>query len=110
MLTSDIADQVPEGLGLDGEQISPSVFPLPSLGKTLRAMTADLHTKQPFFTLRGLNPNGLTPEDIVLRYLGIVSFVGDNICVQDAHRNVFGKMLMLHHSLTFIDVADPNCS
>jgi hypothetical protein len=96
MLNMDIADKILGGLGLDGDQISPSVFPLPGLGKTLRTLTADLHTKQPFFILRGLSLGGLAPEDTVLRYLGVASFVADKIGAQEACGNVFGKMPRPH--------------
>ncbi|KAK0644622.1 hypothetical protein B0T16DRAFT_460656 [Cercophora newfieldiana] len=88
-----------KGLGLDGHQISPLVFPLPTLGKTLRALAAGLHTNQPFFTIRGLNPSGLTPEDTVLRYLGIASFVANKIGAQDAYGNVFAHIREAKYAL-----------
>ena len=88
-----LANPLRQGLGLDGDQISPAVFPLPNLGETLRALATGLHTKpnRGFFILRGLDPSGLTPEDMVLRYIGIASFVADKIGVQDGHGNVLGK-------------------
>lgn len=85
------ADPLRQGLGLDGDQVSPAVFPLPNLGKMLRALATDLHESRCFFIVRGLDPCGLTPEDTILRYMGVASFVGDKIGVQDGYGNVFGK-------------------
>ncbi|KAK3897168.1 hypothetical protein C8A05DRAFT_20009 [Staphylotrichum tortipilum] len=88
-----------EALGLDGDQISPATFPLPTLGPVLRALTADLHHGRGFFILRGLTIAGLLTEDTILRYLGIASFVADKIGVQDEHGNVFAHIREAKYAL-----------
>ncbi|KAI1746574.1 hypothetical protein F4782DRAFT_43397 [Xylaria castorea] len=94
-----VAMQHFKALGLDGDQVSPRVFPLPTLGKVLRDLATELHDGRGFFVLRGLDPREISLEDKILRYLAITSYVADKIGVQDDHGNVFAHIREAKYSL-----------
>lgn len=59
----------------DAQSVSRETFPLPNLGPRLREITRTLYTGQGFTVLRGLEL-AKTPEDNMIIYLGISSYVG----------------------------------
>ncbi|KAK4155269.1 hypothetical protein C8A00DRAFT_13670 [Chaetomidium leptoderma] len=77
-------------LGLYGNEASPSTFPLPVLGPKLQRISADIHRGKGFSVIRGLKPDDFSPEDNVLVFLGISSYIGAERGRQDEE----GNMLM----------------
>ncbi|KAL2185634.1 hypothetical protein L209DRAFT_766348 [Thermothelomyces heterothallicus CBS 203.75] len=95
-LTEDEVLEVKSGLehfnelGLFGSEVTPSTFPLPTLGPKLRQLAADIHCGRGFAVVHGLNPNEFSPEENVLVFLGISSYIG----VQRGRQDEDGNMLM----------------
>ncbi|KAL2146815.1 hypothetical protein VTI28DRAFT_2296 [Corynascus sepedonium] len=77
-------------LGLYGNEVNPSTFPLPTLGPKLRQLANDIHCGRGFAVVRGLRPDEFSPEDNVLVFLGISSYIG----VQRGRQDEEGNMLM----------------
>ncbi|KAK3989621.1 hypothetical protein QBC44DRAFT_82598 [Cladorrhinum sp. PSN332] len=77
-------------MGLYGNEATPDTFPLPTLGPKLRKAANDLHNGRGFAGVRGLKPADFTPEDNVLIFLGISSYIGGKQGRQDEQ----GNMLM----------------
>jgi len=77
-------------LGLYGNEASPTTFPLPTLGPKLQQVAADIHRGRGFAVVRGLNPDEFSPEENVLVFLGISSYIG----VQRGRQDEEGNMLM----------------
>lgn len=59
----------------DAQSVSKDTFPLPNLGPRLEAIARSLHTGKGFAVLRGLDL-AKTPEDNMVMYLGITSYIG----------------------------------
>lgn len=78
-------------LGLYGNEVSPSSFPLPTLGPKLLRVAEDIHSGKGFAVVRGLNPNEFSPEDNVLVFLGISSYIGAQRGRQDEDGNMLSK-------------------
>jgi hypothetical protein len=57
----------------------------------LRAHCLELHRGRGFFLLRGLDPNDYSPEDNVILFLGISSYIAERRGKQDAQGNMFSK-------------------
>jgi len=70
-------------LSLAGNEVTRDNFPLPTLKAKLDNLTRDLHNGKGFFSIRGLEPDGFTPEDNVLIFLGIASYIGNKRGKQD---------------------------
>lgn len=77
-------------LGLYGNEVSSSNFPLPNLGQKLLRTTLDLHRGKGFAIIRGLNPKDFSPEDNLIIFLGLSSYIGPKRGRQDED----GNMLM----------------
>ncbi|KAK4238377.1 hypothetical protein C8A03DRAFT_43887 [Achaetomium macrosporum] len=77
-------------LGLYGSEVTPSTFPLPTLGPKLQRLAAVIHYGKGFAVVRGLEPDEFSPEDNVLVFLGISSYIG----VQRGRQDEEGNMLM----------------
>ncbi|KAL2134171.1 hypothetical protein VTI74DRAFT_870 [Chaetomium olivicolor] len=77
-------------LGLYGNEVTPITFPLPTLGPRLQQMAADIHGGRGFAVVRGLNPDDFSPEENVLVFLGISSYIG----VTRGRQDEDGNMLM----------------
>ncbi|KAK3936613.1 hypothetical protein QBC46DRAFT_366801 [Diplogelasinospora grovesii] len=77
-------------LGLYGSEVSPSNFPLPSLGPRLWRAAVDIHRGKGFAVIRGLRPADFSPEENVILFLGISSYIGSKRGRQDED----GNMLM----------------
>lgn len=95
-LTDDEVDEVRaavrhfNSLGLYGSEVSPSTFPLPTLGRKLLRLASDLHCGKGFAAIRGLNPGNFSAEDNVIVFLGISSYIG----AQRGRQDEEGNMLM----------------
>ncbi|KAK4033687.1 bfedabf7-3ea8-4d81-ab25-88f44eff35b9 [Parachaetomium inaequale] len=76
--------------GLEGNEVSPANFPLPTLGTKLHAVCADIYEGRGFAIVRGLEPDAYAVEDLTVVYLGISSYVGERRGKQDQR----GSMLM----------------
>ncbi|KAH8804578.1 hypothetical protein F5884DRAFT_418504 [Xylogone sp. PMI_703] len=67
-----------QGLGLAPGHISPEKFPLPPRLKDLLAgISEEIHEGRGFGVLRGLDPQRFTPEENVIVFAGISSYVGE---------------------------------
>ncbi|PMD45737.1 Clavaminate synthase-like protein, partial [Hyaloscypha variabilis F] len=80
------------GLGLDGSQVTKDTFPLPTLQHRLHSLSRDLHQGRGFFTIRGLDPDEFSPEDNILVFLGISSYIAEKRAKQDDHGNLFAHI------------------
>ncbi|KAK0739985.1 hypothetical protein B0T18DRAFT_331684 [Schizothecium vesticola] len=78
------------GLGLYGSDVSPSTFPLPTLGPRLLGLALAVHSGRGFALVRGLDPDDFSQEDNVVIFLGISSYIGPKRGRQDEE----GNMLM----------------
>lgn len=67
----------------DAQSVSQSTFPLPNLGPRLREISRELHSGKGVAVLRGLEL-AKTPEDNMIIYLGISSYVGSQRGMSDA--------------------------
>ncbi|KAK0720303.1 hypothetical protein B0H67DRAFT_599823 [Lasiosphaeris hirsuta] len=70
-------------LGLDGDAVNRDNFRLPTLQARLELACDEVHHGLGFVIFRGLNPNNYTPEDNVIAFLGMASYIGDTRGVQD---------------------------
>ena len=75
---------------MDGQEVNRQNFPLPTVQERLRAYTQELYRGKGFFSIRGLDPNEYSPEDNVLLFLGISSYVAERRGKQDSRGNIFG--------------------
>jgi hypothetical protein len=83
-------------LGLDGNEVSPETFPLPTLGVKLGNICTDVYEGRGFAILRGLDPDAYpSVEDLTVVYLGISSYIGNRRGKQDQ----LGSMLSEHTRL-----------
>lgn len=64
-------------MGKKEKDIDQSSFPLPTLGKTLSTIRTDLYNGWGFATLRGLDVNALSPDDLTTVYLGLTSYIAE---------------------------------
>ncbi|KAK0654721.1 hypothetical protein QBC41DRAFT_263088 [Cercophora samala] len=78
------------GLDLSGSEASTSTFPLPTLGPKLKKAAEDVHSGRGFVVVRGVQPSQFTPEDNVVIFLGISSYIAGTRGRQDEN----GNMLM----------------
>lgn len=79
------------GLGLYGSDVSSATFPLPTLGTKLLQLAEDVHRGKGFAMIRGLNPGDFSPEDNVLVFLGLSSYIGAQRGRQDEDGNMLSK-------------------
>lgn len=78
-------------LGLYGSEVTPDTFPLPTLGPKLQQVAVDIHRGRGFAVVRGLNPDEFSPEDNVLIFLGISSYIGAQRGRQDEEGNMLSE-------------------
>lgn len=78
-------------MGLFGSEISQDTFPLPTLGPKLLRAATDVHRGKGFVMIRGLEPDGFTPEENALIFLGMSSYIGEKRGRQDEDGNMLGK-------------------
>ncbi|KAJ2995553.1 hypothetical protein NUW58_g1242 [Xylaria curta] len=72
-----------KSLELDGSEVTQSTFPLPTLAEKLHQLSVDLHDGKGFCVLRGLDPKTYSPEENVLIYLGLSSYIAETRGKQD---------------------------
>jgi hypothetical protein len=75
-------------LGLYGSEVSASNFPLPELGPKLKRLGLDVHRGRGFAGIRGLKPGDFSPEDNVVVFLGVSSYIGAQRGRQDENGNM----------------------
>lgn len=76
----------------DAQSVSQETFPLPNLGPRLQEIAKTLHSGRGFAVLRGLEL-AKTPEDNMIIYLGVSTYVGSQrgMCED-------GVVLFSHHA------------
>jgi hypothetical protein len=77
-------------LGLDGDLVNSSNFPLPSLGTILKELAIELHYGKGFFLIRGLEYLKYTVEDNTVIFLGIQGYIAETRARQDDMGNMIG--------------------
>lgn len=80
------------GLDLPFGHISPSTFPLPTLGPILTNLAKELHAGRGFFVLRTIPVGSYSREDNVLIYAGVSSYVASKRGVQDTGDSVLAHI------------------
>ncbi|KAH6981422.1 hypothetical protein EDB80DRAFT_873267 [Ilyonectria destructans] len=75
-------------LGLDGDLVSPTNFQLPTLGPKLRILRHDIYNGKGFGVIRGLCPQRYSVEDLTILYLGLQSYIANQIGRQDEKGNM----------------------
>lgn len=71
-----------------GSEVSATTFPLPNVGPKLLRLAEDVHRGKGFAIIRGLKPDGFSPEDNVLLFLGMSSYIGGQRGRQDEDGNM----------------------
>ena len=87
-------------LGLDGNEVNPSNFPLPSLTYSLKSLAEELHEGMGFFIIRGLDPANYSPEDNAVIYLGIISHIAEKWGKQNEDGDMFSVSLPFTYANT----------
>ncbi|KAJ1328879.1 TauD/TfdA family dioxygenase [Microdochium nivale] len=80
-----------KGLELDGDEVCPDNFQLPSLQARLDLAAKSAHRSSGYAIIRGLNPAKYSVEDNTIIFLGISSYIGDQRGIQNP------KGLVLSH-------------
>lgn len=63
-------------LGLNGPAVNADIFPLPTLGPHLKAISKSLHEGPGFALVRGLDIEKYSDEDVMIIFLGLGSYIG----------------------------------
>jgi hypothetical protein len=66
------------------DELNPTTFHLPNLGDKLTQLTELIHSGQGFYVIRGLDPSRYSPNERLVAYVGITSYVGQTRACQDA--------------------------
>ncbi|OAA82474.1 TfdA family oxidoreductase [Akanthomyces lecanii RCEF 1005] len=77
-----------KSLGLDGDLVDRTNFPLPQLSKKLNAMRHEVYNGRGFALLRGLDVNAYSVDDSTIIYLGIQCYIGNKFGRQDKKGNM----------------------
>ncbi|KAH8665593.1 hypothetical protein BGZ61DRAFT_538556 [Ilyonectria robusta] len=99
-LASDDIEEIQEALevfkghGLDGPDISPTNFPLPTFGKKLEGFARRVHSGLGFVVLSGLDPQKYSVAANATILLGISSCIGEERGMQDNKGNMIGALLL----------------
>ncbi|KAK5449277.1 hypothetical protein LTS15_008819 [Exophiala xenobiotica] len=70
-------------LELDGYEVEPDNFPLPTLAKKLHSVRDEVYDGKGFTILRGLDPDAYSTGDLTIIYLGISSYIAPITGKQD---------------------------
>ncbi|KAL1842469.1 hypothetical protein VTJ49DRAFT_5206 [Mycothermus thermophilus] len=89
-----------KNLDLYGSEVSPETFPLSTLGPKLRGLALEIHRGRGFAVIRGLDPDEFSPEDNVLIFLGVSSYIGELRGRQDEHGSMLMHIRNASHSQT----------
>ncbi|PMB65722.1 hypothetical protein BM221_007919 [Beauveria bassiana] len=77
-----------KSLGLDGDLVDKTNFPLPQLAKKLNSMRRQVYAGRGFALLRGLNVNDYCVDDLTIIYLGIQHYIANQFGRQDNKGNM----------------------
>ncbi|KAH8717223.1 Taurine hydroxylase-like protein SAT17 [Beauveria bassiana] len=77
-----------KSLGLDGDLVDKTNFPLPQLAKKLNSMRRQVYAGRGFALLRGLNVNDYCVDDLTIIYLGIQRYIANRFGRQDDKGNM----------------------
>ncbi|KAM3465476.1 hypothetical protein MY5147_009286, partial [Beauveria neobassiana] len=77
-----------KSLGLDGDLVDKTNFPLPQLAKKLISMRRQVYAGRGFALLRGLNVNDYCVDDLTIIYLGIQRYIANQFGRQDNKGNM----------------------
>ncbi|POR31577.1 Uncharacterized protein TPAR_08235 [Tolypocladium paradoxum] len=80
------------GLGLNGDEVSQTSFPLPKLASRLSEAAETLHKGRGFVVISGLDASRYSVEDGIVIYLGLAEYVADKRGVQDKRGNVLSHI------------------
>lgn len=80
-------------LELYGSEVTPDTFPLPTLGPKLQQVAVDIHTGRGFGVVRGIEPDDFSPEENVIIFLGISSYIGARRGRQDEDGNMLSGFI-----------------
>ena len=75
-------------------------FNLPNLSRTLDQVQHDIYEGRGFAVIRGLDPKKYSVEDLTMIYLGLQSYVGDELGRQDKKGNMLGEHLHSRRKLS----------
>ncbi|KAG6853962.1 hypothetical protein C0991_012108 [Blastosporella zonata] len=95
LISVDTGSSKPLGL------LSPTTFPLPTLGPILTNLAREVHTGRGFFVLRTIPVSSYTREENIIIYAGVSSYVGNLRGIQGNAPSVLGHI----KDLTQIDFA-----
>ncbi|CAP61354.1 uncharacterized protein PODANS_3_10500 [Podospora anserina S mat+] len=82
-------------LDLSGSEVSTTTFPLPTLGPKLRQAAEDVHNGKGFVVVRGIRdmqPGEFSPEDKIIIFLGISSYIAGARGRQDENGNMLSHI------------------
>lgn len=94
------------GLELDGDEATRERFPLPQLEDLLEQCAQEVHRGSGFCIVRGLNPSKYTPEDNIVLFLALASYIGDQRGIQNAKGDVLCRLPTSYHLSMFLLLAD----
>ncbi|KFY31153.1 hypothetical protein V494_07999, partial [Pseudogymnoascus sp. VKM F-4513 (FW-928)] len=80
--------EVFKSYGLNGDLATPSTFPLPTLGAKLRAISSGLYTGRGVCLIRGLTPEMYEPEEGMVVFMGVQSYIAGAKGRQDEKGNM----------------------
>ncbi|KAH6957614.1 hypothetical protein BKA56DRAFT_602221 [Ilyonectria sp. MPI-CAGE-AT-0026] len=86
-----------KALGLDGDLVSPTNFQLPTLGPQLRRLHRDIYNSKGFGVIRGLRPQRYSVEDLIILYLGLQSYIANQLGRQDEKGNMLVQTQTFHN-------------
>jgi hypothetical protein len=91
VLSYDYLSNVDLELGLDGNLVNRSNFPLPQFRISLQHIAEDVHYGKGFCVIRGLETERYSVEDSTVIFLGIQSYIADQRMRQDELGNMISK-------------------
>ncbi|KAI1475347.1 Clavaminate synthase-like protein [Daldinia eschscholtzii] len=77
---------------LDGDEITPRCFPLPTLRNKLEECALEVHRGRGLCIIRGLKPERYSIEDNIVLFLGISSYIGDKRGIQNSKGDVLSHV------------------
>ena len=80
---------------LDGSDVSPDNFPLPTLGPKLRGLAHDVYEGRGFCVIRGLDVGKYSVEDATMIWLGLQGYIARQQARQDKNGNMLGMSFSL---------------
>lgn len=81
----------PPAHGLNGDLATPTTFPLPTLGAKLRSLSAELYSGSGVCLIRGLMMEMYEPEEGMVVFMGLQSYVAGEKGRQDERGNMIGE-------------------